>query len=107
MWDKGFDTLVLMKPKPTADQIMAAVGVATEAADASRALRKRLGRRRTPTRAAQLAAARDRCAAAAEPLRSFIGMVAWHDLPYELESAMKDAIAKLRYERRQIGKMKL
>ena len=99
--------LVLMKEKPTSEQIMAAVGVATEAVDHARALRKRLGRRKTPTRAAQLTAARARCASAADPLRSFIGMVAWHDLPYELESAMKDAMAKLRYERRQIDKMKL
>lgn len=96
-----------MKPKPTSDEIMAAVDVAIEAADHSRALRKRLGRRRTPRRAAQFSAARERCASAAEPLRSFIGMVAWHDISYELESPMKDAIAKLRYERRQIDKMKL
>lgn len=99
--------LVLMKPKPTQEQITAAVEVGTEAVEHSRALRKRLGRRRTPTRAAQLAAARARCATAAEPLRSFIGMVAWHDLPYEQESAMKDVMTKLRYERRQIDKMKL
>lgn len=96
-----------MQAKPTSEQITAAIGVADDAVEHSRVLRKRLGRRRTPTRAAQLTAARERCAHAAEPLRSFIGMVAWHDLAVKHELAMKGAMQKLRYERRQIDKMKL
>ncbi len=96
-----------MQDSPTSEQIMAAIGVAAEAVAHARDVRKRVGRRRTPTRAAKLAAARARCAAAAEPLRSFIGMVAWHNLSNEQELDMKNAIAALRYERRQIDKMKL
>lgn len=96
-----------MQTPPTTEQIAAAVSVADEAVQHARDVRKRVGRRRTPRRAAQLTAARERCAAAAEPLRSFIGMIAWHDLPNEAEVAMKGAMEKLRYERRQIDKMKL
>lgn len=94
-----------MQTSPDRDQIAAAIETGLGAATAARQVRLRLGRRKTPKRAEQLAAARDRCADAAAPLRSFIGMVAWHDLPVEQELAMKDAISKLRYERRQIDKM--
>lgn len=96
-----------MQTPPTKEQIDAAVSVGEEAVSHARDVRKRVGRRRTPTRAARLKAARDRCSAAAEPLRSFIGMIAWHDLPTEWEIAMKGVMEKLRYERRQIDKMKL
>lgn len=96
-----------MQTSPTKEQIEAAISVAEEAVSHARDVRKRVGRRRTPKRAAQLTAARERCSSAAEPLRSFIGMIAWHDLPVEQEIAMKDAMQKLRYERRQIDKMKL
>lgn len=96
-----------MRNSPTKEQIDAAILVAEEAVDHASGVRKRVGRRRTPKRAAQLAAAREQCAAAASPLRSFIGMVAWYDLPVDLELAMKKMMQKLRYERRQIDKMKL
>jgi hypothetical protein len=96
-----------MQKSPTPEQIAAALDVASEAIEHSAATRKRVGRRRTPKRAAQLTAARERCAHAAEPLRSFIGMIAWHDIPVEQELAMKKAMEKLRYERRQIDKMNL
>lgn len=100
--------LVLMaQPSPTQEQIKAALTVSAEAVIHAREVRKRVGRRRTPRRAAQLTAARERCAHAAEPLRSFIGMVAWHDLPVGQELSMKKAMSELRYERRQIDKMKL
>lgn len=96
-----------MQESPTKEQIDAAISVADEAVAHASALRKRVGRRKTPKRAAQLTAARERCSAAAGPLRSFIGMVAWHDLPTEWEIAMKNSMDALRYERRQIDKMKL
>lgn len=96
-----------MQSPPTKPQIEAAVMVADEAVEHARGVRKRVGRRRTPKRAAQLSAARERCATAAVPLRSFIGMVAWYDLPVDQELAMKGAMQRLRYERRQIDKMKL
>lgn len=96
-----------MQTSPTKEQIDAAILVAEEAVNHASDVRKRVGRRKTPRRAAQLTAARERCAAAAEPLRSFIGMIAWHDLPVEFELVMKSAMQKLRYERRQIDKMKL
>lgn len=96
-----------MQSPPDREQIEAAVTVAEEAVSHAREVRKRVGRRRTPRRKAQLQAARDRCSAAAEPLRSFIGMIAWHDLPLDQEIAMKGVMKKLRYERRQIDKMKL
>lgn len=96
-----------MQTSPTKEQIDAAILVAEEAVSHASDVRKRVGRRKTPRRAAQLTAARERCAAAAEPLRSFIGMIAWHDLPVEFELSMKSAMQKLRYERRQIDKMQL
>lgn len=98
-----------MQTPPTKEQIEAAISVAKEATSHASDVRKRVGRRRTPKRAAQLTAARERCAAAADPLRSFIGMVAWdkHGITLEQELEMKKAMEKLRYERRQIDKMKL
>lgn len=44
-------------------------------------------------------------AAAAAPVRRYIGMVLAHDIPMETELALKRASQDLRYERRQIGKM--
>jgi hypothetical protein len=82
-----------------------AVSAARDAVERAGKMRRRLARRRTPHRDAELRAMQGECAEAAVPLRSYIGMVAWHDLPVEQELAMKDAIAALRYERRQIGKM--
>ncbi len=86
---------------------MAAVGAGERAVLSSRALRKRLGRRKTQRRRKQLTAAREACADAAKPLRSYIGMVAWEGISQEDEISMKNIMAKLRYERRQIDKMKL
>lgn len=96
-----------MQERPTTEQIHAAIVSAAAAVESSRRTRASLGRRQTPTRRRRLLAARQRCSDAAGPLRSYIGMIAWHDLPYEQETAMKDAVQKLRYERRQIDKMKL
>lgn len=98
-----------MQTSPTKDQIEAAISVAEEAVSHARDVRKRVGRRRTPKRKVQLTTARDRCASTAEPLRSFIGMVAWdkHGITLEQELDMKKAMEALRYERRQIDKMKL
>lgn len=94
-----------MQEAPTAEQISAALMAAEDACAHTRATRRRLGRRRTQQRQRQLSDARERCAEAAKPLRSYIGMVAWHDLPIEQELAMKTAMSELRYERRQIDKM--
>lgn len=95
----------MSQPRPTSEQIAAAIREAESASTAAAAVRARYHRRRSPRREPALAAAKERCEAAASPLRSFIGMVAWHDLPVEEELAMKAAMQKLRYERRQIAKM--
>lgn len=84
---------------------MDALAAGNSAAAAARDTRKRLGRRRTAQRTKQLTAARKRCADAAEPLRSWIGMVAWGGISLADELAMKNMMTKLRYERRQIDKM--
>lgn len=94
-----------MNTKPSSDAVKSAVSDGLAAAEASRALRKTFRRRRTPQRDRKLRSMRSRCSEAADPLRSYIGMVLWHDIPLADELAMKDAIAKLRYERRQIDKM--
>lgn len=94
-----------MQERPTTAQMRAASSAGEKAADEARALRGRLKRRKTPTRTRQLTAARAACAAAAEPLRSYIGMVAWHDIYIDHELMMKSVMVKLRYERRQIDKM--
>lgn len=94
-----------MQRTPSSEQIKTALTAADTAVEAARRTRNRLGRRRTPSREDSLKAAAARCAEAAKPLRSLIGMVAWHNLSTEDELAMKDAIARLRYERRQISKM--
>lgn len=86
---------------------MAALGDAERAVSYSRDTRKRLGRRRTPTRKKLLLAARERCADAAVPMRSWLGMVAWGGITLDDELAMKRQMERLRYERRQIDKMKL
>lgn len=94
-----------MQTTPTKQQIEHVVHAALDAVAASSDTRSRFKRRRTPIRTRQLERSLDACVAAAEPLRSFIGMVAWHDFDMDTELMMKDAIAKLRYERRQIAKM--
>jgi hypothetical protein len=95
----------MTQPTPTADEIASGLRSAETAVTNAANVRQRYRRRRLKRRGEQLTAARDRCVAAAAPLRSWIGMVAWHDLPLETELAMKDAISALRYERRQITKM--
>lgn len=97
----------MAQPHPDRAVIAAALAEATDAVVASKTTRASLGRRRTPTRAKRLTAARDRCAAAAEPIRSWLGMVAWGGIEQEDELAMKKVMTALRYERRQIDKMKL
>lgn len=94
-----------MQTPPSKHDIDTAVEAASDAAAHARHVRERLGRRRTARREDQLTAARQRCTDAAVPLRSYIGMVAWHDFHIDQELAMKNAIAALRYERRQIDKM--
>jgi hypothetical protein len=85
---------------------MAALGAAERAVFHARSTRKKLGRRRTARRSTQLLAARQRCSEAAAPLRSYIGMIAWGGISLDDELAMKRQMEKLRYERRQIDKMK-
>lgn len=97
----------MSQPRPTYQEVAAGITAAERAAAASRETRLRLGRRRTKRRAQQLAAARQRCADAAKPLRSWLGMVAWGGIRQADEIAMKKVMEKLRYERRQIDKMKL
>lgn len=97
----------MAQPRPDRATIAAALAEASDAATASKTTRLSLGRRRTLTRAKRLTAARDRCSAAAEPIRSWLGMVAWGGIEQEDELAMKKVMAALRYERRQIDKMKL
>lgn len=93
--------------RPKAPEITAVLGAAERAVLHSRSTRKKLGRRRTARRESQLLAARQRCAEAAAPLRSYIGMIAWEGIALDDELAMKRQMADLRYERRQIDKMKL
>ena len=95
----------MSQPRPNPDQISAAIGAAERAVLFARETRKGLRRRRTARRAQRLSTARERCAAAARPLRSFIGMAAWDGIHIDDELAMKKVMEKLRYERRQIDKM--
>lgn len=94
-----------MQESPTSEQLLRATGDATERVDKSRAMRKRLRRRRTPRRDQELRDMLESLAAAAAPVRRYIGMVLAHDIPMETELALKRASQDLRYERRQIGKM--
>lgn len=94
-----------MQDRPTDKQLQRAIDIGDMVAKASKECRARYGRRRTPQRQERLTWHRKRCAAAAVPLRSYIGMVAWHDIPVDFEIPMKRVIADLRYERRQIDKM--
>lgn len=93
------------QPTPTREDVESALADAAAAVGRARGMRRRLARRRTPNRDAELRAMQGECADRAAPLRSFIGMVAWHDLPTDQELVMKTAIGDLRYERRQIDKM--
>lgn len=95
-----------MQPKPTTPQIVDALTAAADAVLFAHSVRKRFGRRLVPFREQKIDEALARCAVAAAPLRSYIGMVAWHDLPLETELAMKKVMQELRYERRQLTKMK-
>lgn len=90
---------------PDHAQIATAIRFAEDMTARSSATRSRWRRRHAPARAQRLTAAREACATAAEPLRSWLGMVAWHNIPLDDELAMKAAMQKLRYERRQIDKM--
>lgn len=94
-----------MQERPTDKQLQQAIDDGRRAAKASAECRARYGRRKTPQRTERLTYHRSRCAEAAKPLRSYIGMVAWHDLPLEFDLPMRDVIGALRYERRQIDKM--
>lgn len=95
----------MTKPRPTTEQIAAAVSFAERAVTSAAEVRKRYHRRRTPQRDRALEEARTRCEQAAAPLRSWIGMVAWGGISLDDELAMKGATESLRYERRQIAKM--
>jgi hypothetical protein len=95
----------MSQPRPHSEQITAALGTADAAMAAARKTRARYRGRKTPGRVDALCDARARCEAAAEPMRSWLGMVAWGGIALEDELAMKKAMADLRYERRQIAKM--
>lgn len=96
---------LMTQARPTSAQITVTLGVAERAALHARETRKRLRRRKTKRRKDQLLEARQRCAEAAKPLRSYIGMVAWEGISLDDELAMKRQMERLRYERRQIDKM--
>lgn len=95
----------MKQPTPTPTQIRDALRAAERSVTHARDTRRRYRRRHTKLRDEHLRAARKRCAESAAPLRSYIGMVAWHNLSAEDELAMKRQVAELRYERRQIDKM--
>lgn len=95
----------MSQPRPTHDEISAAVAAAERIAASAAAVRKRYHRRRAPQRKSALLGARTRCNEAAKPLRSWIGMSAWGGIDLEDELAMKKVMEALRYERRQIDKM--
>lgn len=95
----------MSQPRPTHDQISAAVSAADRAVTAAVAVRKRYHRRRAPQRESALVGARTRCEESAKPLRSWIGMSAWGGIELDDELAMKKVMEALRYERRQIAKM--
>lgn len=103
-WRLWYDVGV-SQPKPDIHALSAAIGAADHAVAAASAARKKFRRRRTTRRDDILLARREACAKAAAPLRSYIGMCAWHDFDVSQETAMKRAIEALRYERRQIDKM--
>lgn len=90
---------------PQPSKIAAALTTAETAVAEAQAARKRFARRHPSHRQEQLVGARERCAEAAKPLRSYIGMCAWGVIMFNDESAMKHQIARLRYERRQLDKM--
>lgn len=94
-----------MRVRPSDKQLQQAITAGRAVAKASSECRARYGRRRTPQRTDRLTFHRQRCASAAVPLRSYIGMNAWYDFPLEIDHGLRDAIAELRYERRQIDKM--
>jgi hypothetical protein len=94
-----------MQDRPTDKQLQKAIDAGRAVAKAAAECRERYARRRTPQRKERLTYHRNRCADAAAPLRSYIGMVAWHDLPLEFDLRMRDVIGELRYERRQLDKM--
>jgi hypothetical protein len=97
----------LVQPSPTEKDIRDAIGAGCYAASYAKQTRGRLRRRKTAKRQLQLEAARTKCVAAAAPIRSFLGMVAWdkHKITLEQELEMKKVMEDLRYERRQITKM--
>ena len=102
MW---YAVSTMSQERPDHAQITAAVRAAEAVVGSAAAVRGRYHRRKAPKRQASLEDARARCADAAKPLRSWIGMVAWGGIELDDELAMKGAVEKLRYERRQIDKM--
>lgn len=94
-----------MQDRPTDKQLQDAIDSGRMAAKAAADCRARYGRRRSPQRKERLTFHRERCAEAAKPLRSYIGMVAWGGIEQDDELAMKRVMEDLRYERRQIDKM--
>lgn len=94
-----------MQETPSMDYIINTIAAGEEAAERAARTRKRLHRRRTPQRAADLAAAREDCAQAAKPLRALIGMSVQHDFTVQTDLSLKKVVAKLRYEREQLRKM--
>ena len=96
-----------MKPSPTEQDIRDAIGAGRYAASYAKQMRGRLRRRNTANRKAKLESAKVKCEQAAEPLRSYIGMIAWdkHEITLDQELEMKKTMEALRYERRQITKM--
>lgn len=96
----------MSQPRPTSEEIAAAIQRAAREVRHGREVRRRYRRRRgAPNRETHLKSAHERCGEMAKPLRSWLGMVAWGGISLEDELAMKKAMEDLRYERRQIGKM--
>lgn len=94
-----------MQETPTPTRIEAAVATATRYVKTAEDLRKRERGHRRPQREENLKAALADCAAAARPLRRWIGMCFAHDIDLELEIAMKRAVKALDRERRKLRKM--
>lgn len=93
------------KERPDQTQISAGLDAADRAVISAAEVRKRYFRRHSPQRKPALEHARQRCADATVPLRSWIGMAPWGGISTDDDLAIKRAMEALRYERRQIDKM--
>lgn len=95
----------MSKNRPDHAHIAAAIERLDNAVAVSTAVRKRYRRRITPARNPALEQARQDCADSVPLLRSWLGMAAWGGIDVADELAMKNAVERARYERRQIDKM--